>query len=255
VGVDHQQLRANIEEMRAASVAEGHSFSLTFCLMLDNWHELADVLAWGDRLDCDVFTNTVTNPPRFSLHHAPAAEISAILAAMERSDPECRQRLGRNLPVWDQALHQVRALCAHRNEDDQDRAEPAMATARRLATATTAGPAAWMEVGDDLLIAAIGPDPSNVFGLDLRHLVGEHSISFLETLGPTLGRLDATTLELATGGVELRRFSFTDATASHEVAAAMARRPGGETWHITLRTTPSRVTPVRLLSRRVGTGS
>lgn len=234
VGVDHHQLEANLHEMRQVCHEEGSGFSLTFCLMLGNWHELADVLAWGDELDCDVYLNTVTNPPRFSLHHAPLAELTRITAALHASDPVWRARLGRNLGVWDEALDHLDHLLVSRS-DHRSEAGPSSATAlEALDRRDHQAPIVTMDAGSDQLITALSPDPSSVFDHDLRHLIGQPTISLLEALAPSFGRLDATTFELVDGGVELRTFRYLHRGAVRTLLATMGHHDDGETWHLAL---------------------
>lgn len=233
VGVDAERLRANIGEMRDECRREGHGFVLTFCLMPDNFRELPDVLAWADEMDCDVFVNTVTSPPRYSLHHAAPGILGSIEGEMSALDAGAARRLGRNSPVWRQALDHVRSLVAARRVAAPPGAGDPQVVARLLAEAASdsaVGPLV-VDAGDDLLIASVS-SPSDALGPEVGHLVGQPLITLLETVGPAWGTLVATSLELAPGGVEVRRFTYRRDGVDRTLLAAMARRRGGETWFL-----------------------
>jgi MoaA/NifB/PqqE/SkfB family radical SAM enzyme len=243
VGVDFGQLVTNIERARTVCRSPDHGFSLTFCLMTNNWHEFADVLAWGDRLDCDVLLNTVTNPPRFSLHLLPREELDRIVDALAARDPWCRANLGRNLPTWSATLEHL----AHLSSAHGGARENAADAARRAAEEWSEdGVVHTMDADDALIIRDISPDAANVFGADMTPVIGASTISFMQTLGPRLGRIVETSVTMTPEGTEERRFSYSDGSTRTTLVAAMARTPTGERWWLAARRTPEDGTSVTL---------
>jgi MoaA/NifB/PqqE/SkfB family radical SAM enzyme len=234
IGVDHTQLHKNIKEMRQACQRAGSSFGIAVCLMTENWREVPALLRWADVMDCDAFVNTVTNPPRFSLHHASAREIQEISDGLAGFDAELRANLGRNRRTWDHVLEQVRLLETARAADHLTRPDPEASARRAIADLVGDGPITWMRADEGLRILALDPGASQVLGTELDHLVGGSTIGLVETVGPTLGKLSATSLRMGEGGVEVRSFEFSSRGSTQTLAAAMARVPDGEVWYLAL---------------------
>jgi hypothetical protein len=202
--------------------------------MTVNVHELLDVLAWGDRLDCDVFVNTVTNPPRFSLHHLSDADLSEVASMLEAADADAHRVLRRNLAVWDRSVDYVRSLASRQAISAVDATDP-IDLARAWSEEWAAGtPLVTIEADDSLLIRKIGPDPTDVFGLDLRHIIDSPSISFIRALGPHLGDLVESTMHVRGQGIEQRVFRFANESGGAELTAMMAPTGSGETWFVAL---------------------
>lgn len=251
-GVDAERLITNVPLMRAASRRDGSGFALTFCLMKDNWHELFDVLEWGDELDCDVIMNTVTNPPGFSLHHLDRDRLAEVVAALQERDAAALGQLGRNRPTWERTLRHLQMLV--------DRPEPSAQAGdtASLLRSVRSEAVAWgdtpeiteMQVDASLLIRSIS-DEAGIAGPAADGLVGQPSVRFIETIGPLLGRLAGTELHLSEAGMERRTFLFTGPAGEHtEVGAHMVQHAAGETWFIATRSAPATaVQPVRIRQR------
>ena len=105
----YEKLIANIFRFRDYTRAKGTSFSLTFCLMLPNWHEFGRLCLFADHLDCDVAVNLVRHPVQLSLFALPAGEIGAIVKAMEEEAVALMPQLGRNRTVWEGEMFRLRA--------------------------------------------------------------------------------------------------------------------------------------------------
>lgn len=237
VGVERDALVRNVESMREACRGSGNSFSLTFCLMPTNAGELVDVLRWGDRLDCDVFVNTVTNPPGTSLHHLSDERLAEVAAMLAGQDAEARRVLGRNAGVWARSLDYVASLGRRAPLGGVDSGGTgALELARRWSEEWAAGAEPVTMAADGaLIIREIGPDPSDVFGVDVRHLVGSPTITFMQTLGPRFGTLQDSSMHVRAGGIEQRTFRFSDGERVVELMATMAPVGTGERWFVAMR--------------------
>jgi radical SAM protein with 4Fe4S-binding SPASM domain len=84
VGADLATVLANIQRFAAYCADRGTPFALTWCLMVPNWREFPDFLAFAGELGADAFVNTVTWPNHLSLYDLPPAELSAIADELER---------------------------------------------------------------------------------------------------------------------------------------------------------------------------
>ena len=109
VNANYQELMANARRFRDYTRARKTAFSLTYCLMRQNWREFGEFCAMGDEWDCNVGVNTVRHPPEFGIYTLPAAELRGVLAAMEAEAPGLDTRLARNRRVWFGELERIRA--------------------------------------------------------------------------------------------------------------------------------------------------
>ena len=85
VNGDFDVVLANARRFRATSRRRGTGFNFAFCLMRQNWHEVAGLLRIADEFDCATFINTVVDPAGSSLYSLEPAELLAIVGKMERS--------------------------------------------------------------------------------------------------------------------------------------------------------------------------
>ena len=83
VGAAFDTVMANVERFGAYCAARGTPFALTYCLMVPNWQEFPDFLAFAGERGADVFVNTVNWPSHLSLYVLPPDELSAIADALE----------------------------------------------------------------------------------------------------------------------------------------------------------------------------
>lgn len=238
VGVRHEDLVRNIERYRSAATDHGGGFSLTFCLQQGNWRELGDVLEWGDRLDALVGVATLTNPPHLGLHRLPAAELAEVVRTLHEQDRSLRGRLGRNRPVWERELGRLDALAARAaaavagDEHEAEALAAAFADARGVHR---------MHADGSQVVLAVGPDPGDVWGADLRDLPGGPTAALAGRLTAALGEVGRTSIVVHPGGVEERRIRFDRGDASTEVRAFLA--PTGPETHVWV-----------LAAREVGSG-
>jgi len=111
VNADFEVQMRNVARFRDYTRERGTSFSLTFCLMRQNWHEFGDYCLMADEWDCAVGVNTVLQPPEFGVYTLPPAELRKIVAAMERQAGALGTKLRRNRAVWFGELERLRHHC------------------------------------------------------------------------------------------------------------------------------------------------
>ena len=239
VGASFERVRANLEAMRSEVAAAGGSMSLAFSMMRGNWHELGEVLAWADRLDVDVFVNTVVHPAKFSLHHAPHTELAAVVARMGDQDLGFGRLLERNLGVWKSQLETMGRLLDDRARLEEVRVEVSargttspIEHARKLALeASETGEVSFIVSGPDGTIAEIGPDSSDVLGLDLSPTIGGSLVDAFRAIASGLGRLVGSSIHHHDDGVEVRTVTLDGGQGvCHHVTNAMAVLDDGSEW-------------------------
>ena len=111
VNAKYEEVMENARRFRDHARARGTSFSLTFCLMRQNWHEFGDYCLLADSWDCSVGLNTVVQPPEFGIYTLPVAELRKILGALEAQAPRLDKELKRNRAMWFGELERIRARC------------------------------------------------------------------------------------------------------------------------------------------------
>lgn len=111
VNADFEKQMRNVARFRAYARERKTSFSLTFCLMRQNWHEFGEYCMMADEWDCAVGVNTVLQPPEFGVYTLPAEELRKIVAAMEREAVALGGQLRRNRAVWFGELERMRRKC------------------------------------------------------------------------------------------------------------------------------------------------
>jgi MoaA/NifB/PqqE/SkfB family radical SAM enzyme len=115
VNAKYEEVMENARRFRAYSKFADTTFCLTFCFMRQNWHEFADYCLLADEWDCDVYVNTVLDPPQFGIYTLPLDELQKVLEGMEARAPELEKTLRRNRPAWFGELHRIRAKCRNDN--------------------------------------------------------------------------------------------------------------------------------------------
>ncbi len=107
-GASFDRLMQNLSRFVEYRDNNGSTLSLTFCLMVQNWHEFVDYLLLGESMDCEVFVNTVRQPADNSLYALPAHDLVAVVAGIERSAEAARDRLKLNGHALDEQLTRLR---------------------------------------------------------------------------------------------------------------------------------------------------
>ncbi len=124
IGTELRVLLRNVERFRDYVERAGTELTLTFTLMRQNAHELADFLRYADDLDVSVFVNSLYSPRRMSLYFLPAHELRAVVSAMEAADRAAVRPLGRNRTIWEdqiERLHRRTEVLAGGNRPAADR--------------------------------------------------------------------------------------------------------------------------------------
>jgi MoaA/NifB/PqqE/SkfB family radical SAM enzyme len=111
VNAKYDEVMENARRFRDYARAKKTSFSLTYCLMRQNWHEFGDFCLMADSWDCPMWINTVVQPPEFGIYSLPVSELRKILAAMEAQAPRMESSLKRNCGMWFGELDRIRARC------------------------------------------------------------------------------------------------------------------------------------------------
>lgn len=115
---DYDALMENFRRFHAYAKRRGTTVGLTYCLMRLNWHEFGDYLLFADEWDCDVYVNTVTNPPDFSLYTLDPDDLAEISRKLDAQSERILPRLGRNRQVWIDELDRIRNR--HQHSGDQE---------------------------------------------------------------------------------------------------------------------------------------
>jgi hypothetical protein len=112
VNASYEEVMANARRFHDYARAKGTSFTFSYCLMRQNWHEFGDFCLMADSWDSPVWLNTVVQPPQFGIYTLPADELRRILVALEAQAPRMASSLKRNRPVWFGELERIRGRCA-----------------------------------------------------------------------------------------------------------------------------------------------
>lgn len=111
VNAKYDEVMANARRFRDYAQNRKTSFSLTFCLMRQNWHEFGQYCLLADSWDCAVGINTVINPPQFGIYTLPLEDLRKILDSLEQQAIELESSLKKNRAVWFGELDRIRARC------------------------------------------------------------------------------------------------------------------------------------------------
>ncbi|MCB1016902.1 MAG: radical SAM protein [Acidimicrobiales bacterium] len=248
VGVRHEDLVRNIERYREACQDNGGGFSLTFCLQRGNWHELGEVLAWGDRLGALVGVSTLTNPPHLGLHGLDVGALDAMARRLHEEDATRRRALDRNRPAWDAALARVDGLLAERARRSAPGGPGAAAEQRAAAWARAeeGGPGVEgvhrVRADASQLVRSVETAGGDALAHGLASLVGRPTRSVIDAVRGALGPVRATELVVHADGVEERRLRF----AAAEVRAWLVPGPDeGHEWLLVARPVAAAADPAQ----------
>jgi MoaA/NifB/PqqE/SkfB family radical SAM enzyme len=111
VNAKYEEVMENARRFREYARAKKTSFSITYCLMRQNWHEFGDFCLMADSWDCPVGLNTVVQPPEFGIYSLPMEDLQKIFDAMERQAPRLESTLKRNKSLWFGELERIRMRC------------------------------------------------------------------------------------------------------------------------------------------------
>lgn len=237
VGVSHERLMANVDRFLDYRDRGGRSVSLTFCLMVDNWEELGEFLLFADERSCDVYVNTVRQPPRHSLFHLPVGDLRMIVARLERQGERVAGRLGRNAGVWWEQLGRLRSHLRYLDDHGERRAATRRRAARLLG-ALGVGTRSEAEVAELLAGEVVDGEVSvlrlddgerltggdEYLGIDVVPLRGAPVSSVLALVAEQFGhRVDVLAEQVRPGAVA-RVVSFGETGLAPTVVVSVTRR-------------------------------
>jgi MoaA/NifB/PqqE/SkfB family radical SAM enzyme len=112
VGSDHEAVLANARRFAAYAAERGTRFDLSFCLLRQNPHELAELVRFADELGGDAHAQVVLEREH-GLHRLPTPELEATVADLERQGDEldvseANRRMWAELVDWLRAELQQR---------------------------------------------------------------------------------------------------------------------------------------------------
>jgi MoaA/NifB/PqqE/SkfB family radical SAM enzyme len=270
VGVDHERVVANLHRFVEYRDRTDSSLSLTYCLMTLNVEEFVEFIRWAEGLGCNVFVNTVRQPPEFSLYLLPADELMEIIRMLEHQRNTAAPSIPMNLHVLDGQIERLRSH--HRSVVERNPA--------------AVGLMEWTSSGSDLLDALSEVSESEVrllerlrsvacdgevdvvrcddqerirvgdgyAGVDVHRIIGQPA----SVLMPALASLEGTRIDVVAAtagqGMSARVLAFSDGRAAATVVVSITRR-GPEPWGTSryaavLERSPREETAVHLLRRR-----
>ena len=100
-------IMANLEAFRRHTTANDTELVLSFCLMPQNHHELADFLMLAEEKNCAASVNVVYEPAAFSMRALGPEELRQAAKNWERRDAEMQRTLTRHLGLWNQERDRV----------------------------------------------------------------------------------------------------------------------------------------------------
>jgi len=105
---DFDGVMGNVRRFLDYTRAKGTTFNLTHCLMRQNWREFPEFLLLAEELGCEVWINTVIDPPESSLFALPPHELREVAARLEELGRPLLDRFVLNRAVWDNQVRNLR---------------------------------------------------------------------------------------------------------------------------------------------------
>jgi hypothetical protein len=209
-------------------------------------------MAIADDLDIDVYVNTLSDPSSSSLATLPGAQLRVLCNLLERQARTAP--LGRNATAWTQELDRLLIL--------RDRAADDLGPGRLLA-ADSAARAHWARglpihtfVADQhQRLVAIEPDAGDVWGLDLRPVIGHPMVEWIESLRTTYGNLVQTDVVHHPDGSTAWTLTTSGTVGRHVIRAVRLPESDHERWFACMApdagVAPAGPTPVAAPVRRL----
>jgi radical SAM protein with 4Fe4S-binding SPASM domain len=186
VNVKFETLMENVRRFNAYALgrSDPHAekrlpfLQLNFCVMRQNWREVADFFLLGEDMAAKVWSVLVTYPKECSLFSLPAGELRSIVDELQHQASTLSGKLVRNEAAW---LSLVRELTKHVEENSSPVDAIVETASRNRASApgrlASAMEQAWrfMREGktDQALKAALRTPPSDPLYLKALALIGE----------------------------------------------------------------------------------
>lgn len=239
-GASFDEVMANLARFVAYRDRTGGSLSLTFCLMAQNVHEFVDYLLMAEDLGCQVYVNTVRQPPEYSLYCLPTDELTLVVDRLDERADRTRHRLTINRSVLDEQLERLHGCLAERAADPAEFVEVAAVRRRGedLLALVTDPALSEVEVAAILRAAAADGrvsvvrcdaddrilDGERYIGLDLDSLNSEPASVLHPLLAEQLGHRVDVIAARAGGGVSARVMSFGEPGQRPSIILTMVRR-------------------------------
>lgn len=107
VGASFDEVLRNIERFRSIAVGSGSPVEVNFCLMRQNFHELADVLIYAEERSMPVNVMVVRDPPSCSLATLPRSELAVVHNHLLADHERARVSLDLNRSAWTDELARI----------------------------------------------------------------------------------------------------------------------------------------------------
>lgn len=222
-GGDLRELWRNVDRFEETCRRRGTELHVSYCLLNENWQELADFLVWADRFAVPSSINLVTDAG-LALHDAPLEALEAVRSAWERDERRLGASFGKNRSVWETQRHQLDAVIDERRAGVQPTPRQAAPVPVELFSVSssdlgTADPDASVARHRDRLAAWSGGGPVAELVLDARGAitgvpVGHARLGISEALvgGDAASVVPAMEAQLGRGSWLIEQAELDDAT-------------------------------------------
>lgn len=222
-GGDLAQVRRNLDSFSERCREAGTNLHLSFCLMCENWDELAPFLQWAEAYTFGppVTVNNVATGGH-ALFDLPTDALQEIREVWARQDAQYGPALSRNRVVWEDQLVVLDSVIAERRRGTKTMAPRAQPVKEAFSSGASAG-------SETISLQARSPlaDRTEVQMSRLRHWCGGGPVAELHA--DSAGRVLEVASEHAPLGV------FTESMVGHsldELTEVIARTDGRRVWLI-----------------------
>jgi len=238
-GASYERIMENLGHFVRYRDRTGNSLSLTFCLMVENVHEFADYLLMAEEHGCQVYVNTVRQPPEHSLYRLPDSELRAVVERLEAEREAVSRRLELNRSAWHEQLDRLGGHLLGRSRPGSGTATSAPDPAHlQLVERLGDVDVSEDETIEELRRAAIDgsvsvvrcdaqddiADGDDYVGLDIRHLLGAPVALLFPLAAERFGhRVDVVAQRIARGA-SARLVSYDEDGGTPTLLAMVTRR-------------------------------
>lgn len=248
LGASYDRIMENVDRFIEYRNRSGTSLSLTFCLMVQNWHEFVDYLLLGESLGCQVFVNTVQAPVQNSLYCLDTDALNRVVVTIESQARSTRGHLELNREVLDEQLSRLKHHLSEMVESPGD-AMIAQADRQRFqrllddlgdpCTDEATAVAAIERVSPDGSVSIVRCDENDLIarghdyvGVDLAAAIGQPASRLNQLLARRYGRKIHVLASRSGSGVTAGVLSFEESGKAPSVILSMVRR-GPAPWTTT----------------------
>ncbi len=107
VGADFESVMANVERLTERARSAGSPATVNHCLMVQNHHEFADILLWGEQRGLRIDVSVVRDPAHCSIVRLPQDRIAEVHRTLLDREPEVLDRLVLNRDSWVSELRRI----------------------------------------------------------------------------------------------------------------------------------------------------